>query len=49
VSKDGRPLKPPMAFAWYKNINDEDMKALVAYLRSLKPQPLGGQSAPAKK
>jgi len=49
VSKNGRSLNPPMPFAWYKNINDDDMKALVAYLRSLKPQPLGGQSAPAKK
>lgn len=42
VRKDGTPLKPPMAYAWYKNINDADMKALIAYLRSLKPLPLGG-------
>jgi mono/diheme cytochrome c family protein len=42
VRKDGTPLKPPMAYAWYKNINDADMKALIAYLRSLKPRPLGG-------
>ena len=49
VSRDGSPLKPPMAYGWYKIINDEDMKALVAYLRALKPLPLGGQSAPAKK
>ena len=41
-SRDGSPLKPPMAFGWYKNINDEDMAALVAYLRSLKPLPFGG-------
>jgi len=36
-----------MAFGWYKNIDDADMAALIAYLRSLKPQPFGG--APAKK
>jgi hypothetical protein len=41
VRKDGTPLKPPMAYAWYKNINDADMTALIAYLRSLKPQPMG--------
>ena len=41
-SRDGSPLKPPMAFSWYKNINDQDMAAIVAYLRSLKPLPLGG-------
>jgi len=42
VRKDGSQLKPPMAYAWYKNINESDMKALIAYLRSLKPLPLGG-------
>ena len=42
VSRDGSPLKPPMAFGWYRNISDEDMGAIVAYLRSLKPLPLGG-------
>ena len=42
VSRDGSPLKPPMAFAWYRNINDEDMGAIVAYLRSLKPVVMGG-------
>ena len=46
-SRDGSPLRPPMAFGWYKNIDDADMAALIAYLRSLKPQPFGG--APAKK
>jgi mono/diheme cytochrome c family protein len=42
VRKDGSRLKPPMAFDWYRNINDDDMKALIAYLRSLKPLPFGG-------
>jgi mono/diheme cytochrome c family protein len=41
VRKDGTPLKPPMAYGWYKNIRDEDMKPLIAYLRSLKPLPMG--------
>jgi len=49
VSRDGSALRPPMAFGWYKNINDDDMKALIAYLRSLKPLPLGGQAPAAKK
>ena len=41
VRRDGTPLKPPMAFGWYKNIRDQDMKPLIAYLRSLKPLPMG--------
>jgi cytochrome c553 len=41
VRKDGTPLKPPMAYGWYKNIRDEDMKPLIAYLRALKPLPMG--------
>jgi mono/diheme cytochrome c family protein len=42
VSRDGKPLMPPMAFSFYKNINDADMAAIIAYLRSLKPLPFGG-------
>lgn len=34
---DGTKLKPPMAFAYYKNIAEDDLDALVAFLRSLKP------------
>jgi mono/diheme cytochrome c family protein len=37
VSRDGTKLMPPMAFYWYKNISDEDMDALVAYMRTIKP------------
>jgi mono/diheme cytochrome c family protein len=44
VRKDGTPLKPPMAYGWYKNISEQDMKPLLAYLRSLKPLPLGGNA-----
>jgi mono/diheme cytochrome c family protein len=32
-----RALVPLMAFEWYKNISADDLDALVAYLRSLKP------------
>lgn len=38
VSKDGTRLQPIMAFAWYQHISSPDMSALIAYLRSLKPQ-----------
>jgi len=37
VSKDGTRLRPPMAFAYYANIAADDMAALIAYLRSMKP------------
>lgn len=44
LDRNGQPLKPPMAFGFYKNIDDADMAALIAYLRSLKPLPLAGKS-----
>lgn len=37
VRPDGRGLVPLMAFDWYKRIEDRDMDALIAYLRTLKP------------
>ena len=37
VRPDGTKLRPPMAFDYYRNISDDDMNAIVAYLRSLKP------------
>jgi mono/diheme cytochrome c family protein len=43
VDRHGKPYRPPMAFAFYKNISDADMAALTGYLRSLKPQGLGGK------
>ena len=39
IRPDGRKLAPAMGFSYYKNINEEDMDALVFYIRSLKPQP----------
>jgi mono/diheme cytochrome c family protein len=37
VSRDGRELLPFMGFGFYKNISDEDMNAIVAYLKTLPP------------
>ncbi len=34
----GERLKPPMAFGYYKNISRDDLDAIVAYLRTLKPK-----------
>ncbi len=37
VSRDGRVLKPPMAVAWYANLRDDDLNAIVAWLRTVPP------------
>jgi mono/diheme cytochrome c family protein len=37
VSRDGRQLMPPMAYAYYAGIAPDDLAAIVAYLRTLKP------------
>lgn len=37
VRPDGRRLGPPMGYAYYNRMRDEDLDAIVAYLRSLKP------------
>lgn len=42
IAKDGTHLKRIMAFDWYKHINGPDMTAIIAYLRSLPPQPFAG-------
>ena len=34
ISRDGRVLGPPMAFAYYHDISTNDMRAIIAYLRS---------------
>ena len=39
ISRDGRKLAPIMAFPYYQNISDEDLDALIVYLRSIPPQP----------
>lgn len=33
----GRPILPPMPIAMYKNLTDEDLKAVFAYLQSIPP------------
>lgn len=38
IAKDGRPMFPPMGYAYYARIDADDMKALIAYLRSLPPK-----------
>jgi mono/diheme cytochrome c family protein len=37
VRPNGSHIVPLMAFDWYRNISDSDVKALVAFLRTLKP------------
>lgn len=41
VDRNGAPYKPPMAYQHYKNIDDADMAAIIAYLRSLPPREFG--------
>jgi mono/diheme cytochrome c family protein len=38
VRKDGTRLKPPMGYAWYARMNDTDLSAIVAYLRTVPPK-----------
>ncbi len=33
----GRPILPPMPYAWFAKLTDDDLKAVFAYLRSLPP------------
>ena len=33
----GRPILPPMPWVWYRNMTDDDLKAVFAYLQSLPP------------
>jgi mono/diheme cytochrome c family protein len=37
VRPDGRPIGPPMPIAMYQRMSDDDARAIVAYLRTLKP------------
>ena len=36
--KDGSPLKPPMAYPLYARLTDQDLSAVVAYLRTVPAQ-----------
>jgi mono/diheme cytochrome c family protein len=48
----GRPILPPMPWNWYRNMTDEDLKAVFAYLQSLPqiknavPEPLPPDKIP---
>ena len=46
IRPDGTRLKPPMPYSSYATIGDRDMRALIAYLRSLPPRPFGGNRDP---
>jgi mono/diheme cytochrome c family protein len=37
VRKDGSPMKPPMGYAWYARMTQNDLDVIVAYLRTLPP------------
>lgn len=39
MSRNGRQLQPFMGFSFYQNISEEDLDAIVAYLRTLEPLP----------
>ncbi|MDH3537759.1 MAG: cytochrome c [Gammaproteobacteria bacterium] len=36
---DGSTLKPPMGFSYYRNLRQQDLAAIIGYLRSLPPLP----------
>jgi mono/diheme cytochrome c family protein len=38
IDEEGKPLKPPMGFPYYAKMKDEDVDAIVAYLRTVPPQ-----------
>ena len=37
VTKEGKTLGPPMPFEFYNKVSDDDAKAIVAYLHTVKP------------
>lgn len=37
IARDGRALKPPMAFAFYAGLKDSDLADIIAYLRTVPP------------
>jgi hypothetical protein len=49
VDRNGQHFRPPMAYEFYSHINDEAIGAIIAYLRMLKPQPMGGKSSAARR
>jgi mono/diheme cytochrome c family protein len=39
IARDGRQLKPPMAYRYYAGLTDSDLNDIVAYLRTVPPLP----------
>jgi mono/diheme cytochrome c family protein len=37
IARDGRQLKPPMAYAFYAGLKDADLADIIAYLRTVPP------------
>lgn len=37
IRPDGRHLSPPMPFPWFRNMTDQDIDAVIAYLRTVPP------------
>jgi mono/diheme cytochrome c family protein len=37
VARDGRPLKPPMAYGYYAGLKETDLADIITYLRSVPP------------
>ena len=37
VGRDGRPLKPPMAYGYYAGLKETDLADIIAYLRTVSP------------
>lgn len=37
VDKDGEPLGPMMPFMYYRNMDEEDVKSIIAYIRTIPP------------
>jgi len=37
IRGNGEPLRPLMPWEWYRQLTDEDLKAIFAYLRTLPP------------
>ena len=37
IARDGRMLKPPMAYAYYAGLKETDLADIIAYLRTVPP------------
>lgn len=42
VRPDGSPMLPPMPYGYFAKMTDDDLKAIILYLRSLRPLPDAG-------